>query len=111
MSFKWVVLIVSIWIVLSLLGGIMEGAYVGGSEQSTLNTLMSSRVMTSTSIWGKIAGVFTDGAFWDALFTMMMFRFAMFTGEWVILQWIFFLPLLVAFVVTTLLAIFGRVSG
>jgi len=109
MQFKWVVLVTSIWILLALLGGVMEGAYLTGGEQSTLNTIMSSKVMTSTTIWGRIAGVFTDGAFWNALFSMLMFDFAMFEGEWVILQWVFFLPILVAFVVTVLLAIFGRV--
>jgi len=111
MQFKWLVLVVSIWILLALLGGIMEGAYLEGDEQGTLNTLMSSRVMTSTTFLGRIAGIFTDGAFWGALFSILTFQFAMFTGPWVMLQWVFFLPLAVATVVTILLALFGRITG
>jgi len=111
MQFKWLVVIVSIWILLALLGGIMEGAYLEHGEQGHLNTIMSSKVVESTTIWGKIAGLFTDRSFWDALGNIIIFNFAMFEGPWVILQWVFFLPLAVATLVTILLSLVGRITG
>ncbi|MBA7645847.1 hypothetical protein ES703_53606 [subsurface metagenome] len=95
------------WIVLAMLGGVIEGAFLGtgaGTEQGVLNTLASSPIMTSTSIWGKIAGVFTDGAFWGALAKMFTFDFAMFEGGTEIFRWIFFLPIAISIGVSLILA-------
>ena len=109
MNPKWIILVVSIWIVLGLIGGIMEGAYMGSGEESTLNSLMTSQVMTSTTLWGRISGVFTDGQAWGALVKLVTFDLAMFEGGWAIFQWIFFFPMAIALVLTIALAIIGAI--
>ena len=109
MSPKWIILVVSIWVVLGLIGGVMEGAYMGHGEHSTLNRLVTSQVMSSTTLWGRISGVFTDGDFWGALAKLITFDLAMFVGAWEIFKWILFFPLTVALVLTIALAIIGAI--
>ncbi|MBA7675816.1 hypothetical protein ES703_84054 [subsurface metagenome] len=90
-----------------MLGGVIEGAFLGtgaGTEQGVLNTLMSSKVMTSTSIWGKMAAVFTELDFWEATLKMFTFDFAMFEGGTEIFRWIFFLPIAISIGVSLILA-------
>ena len=87
MTFKWIIFTVSVWIVLSFLCGIVEGALLSGGTgetQSTLNTLMKAN--------------FASMDFWKSLGSMIVFNFpALFTGSYKMLQWIFFLPLAMAF--------------
>ena len=109
MNPKWIILVVSIWVVLGLMGGVMEGAYMGNDEHSTLNCLVTSQVMSATTLWGRISGIFTDGEFWSALLKLITFDLAMFVGAWEIFKWILFLPLTIALVLTIALAIIGAI--
>ncbi len=86
MSFKIIVFVTTIWIVVSLICGAIEGALLGsgGASQDVLSTLMESD--------------FGSSSFWGALVAMITFDFpTLFQGPYAILQWVFFLPLLLAF--------------
>jgi len=113
MSPKWIIFLITTWLILAILGGVIEGAYVGtgaGTEQTVLNTLMNCKVMTSTTIWGKISGVFTDSSFFWAMFKVLTFDFVFFTGVWEIVRWVFFLPIAIA-IGTSLILAFVRGVG
>lgn len=87
MTFRIIVFTATIWIVLSFLCGICEGALLSGEDgatQSTLNTLANSD--------------FASWEFAKALGKMIMFDYpTMFEGSWAMVQWIFFLPLAIGF--------------
>jgi hypothetical protein len=95
MEFKWIVVIITIWIIVSLLVGFVEAAMLGGdidpmtgepTQPGVLNTLMNSKI--------------TSLAFWGAVMAMATFHFpAIFYGGYVILQWIFFVPIFAAFLI------------
>jgi len=95
MEMKWIVLVISAWIVVSLLVGVVEGLIMGGDidpmtgesvQPGVLNTLLSAKI--------------TSLAFWGAVVNMASFHFpSIFYGEWAILQWIFFLPISIAFLI------------
>ena len=109
MSFKWIVFVVMVWVVVSLLVGVVENAMIGGAidaetgepiQTSVLNDLMTSPVFTGQTLGAKMSAVFNDEKFWGAIFSMTIFRFpAIFYGGWVFLQWVFFFPFCIAFVI------------
>ena len=109
MAFKWIVFVLTAWIVVSLLVGVVDNAMIGGTidpdtgeptATSVLNDLMTSPVITNQSFGAKFSAVFTDTTFWSAIGTMMLFRFpSIFHGAWAILQWVFFFPFCVAFII------------
>jgi len=111
MSPKWIIFLVMAWVILALLGGVIEMEYVGDREQASLNTLMNAPMLSSTTLWGKVVGMFTDWAWFGALMKMLLFDFAMFTGIWEIFRWIFFLPISIAFIVSLVLAMFRGVGS
>jgi len=101
-----------VWVILALLGGIIEGAYLGNNEEATLNVLMNAPIFTGESgFFVSAASTFFDGAFWGAIGTMLIFDFAMFEGTMAIFQWIFFMPLAIAIFVSFGLALFRGVSS
>ena len=109
MAFKWIVFVVTAWILVSLLGGVVENVVIGGAvdpatglpiQTSVLNDLMSSPVMTNQSFGAKVSAMFTDTQFWSAIAAMVTFNFpAIFHGAWGMLQWAFFLPFCIAFII------------
>ena len=109
MAFKWIVFLLSAWIIVSLLVGVVENVMVGGAidpdtgesiQIGVLNTLLNSPVITNQSLGGKFAAAFTDTQFWGAIAAMVTFHFpAIFYGAWQTLQWVFFVPFCVAFVI------------
>lgn len=109
MAFKWIVFVVTAWIVVSLLVGVVENVVIGGAidpetgepiQISVLNDLMNSPVITNQSFGAKVSALFSDDKFWIAVGAMITFRFpAIFYGAWATLQWVFFLPFCVAFII------------
>ena len=88
MSFKLIVFVVTTWIVLSLLCGICEGVLLssasGGASVANISVLMEFDI--------------GNRDFWDTVGNMITFNFPyLFTGPYVILQCVFFLPFAVAF--------------
>jgi len=74
---KWTLYLLIVWAVLSLLGGVAEGAVFGSN--SNFAALFSSS--------------FVSKAFWDALFSLLSFKFVFLTGPYEIIRWLLFLPL------------------
>lgn len=109
MAFKWIVFVVTAWIVVSLLVGVVDNTMIGGAidsetgepiQTSVLNDLVTSPVFTSQTLGGRFSAVFTDLQFWSAVFAMITFNFpSIFYGAWVILQWVFFFPFCIAFLI------------
>lgn len=101
-----------VWIVLALLGGVVEGAYLGDTEAGTLNTLMNAPIFTGEgTFFANAAATFFDIPFWGALGTMLVFDFAMFTGTMAVFQWLFFTPLAIGVLFSLTLAVFRGVSA
>lgn len=112
MSPKWIIFIVMVWVILALLGGIIEGAYLGSGEASVLNTMMNAPIFTGEgNFFVNAAATFFDSAFWGALFTMLLFDFAMFEGTMAIFQWLFFMPIAIGVIVSFSLAFFRGVGS
>jgi hypothetical protein len=89
MQLKWVVFMLTLWIVVAFMVGIAEGAMIGGMVDADGQPITMSMIerLTDGSVGEKV------GAFLG----MMRFNFSIFDGDWAILQWIFFLPFAVAF--------------
>ena len=95
MEFKWIVLVISIWLLLSALCGVAEGELLGGGidpetgeaiHTSVLNTLMTNSIISAS--------------FWGAAFNMAKFNYpAVFSGSWEFLRWLFLVPLSTAFII------------
>lgn len=109
MSPKWIILVVMVWIILAVLVGVAEDAFIGGGidpatgepiQTSVLNDLMTSKTLTAPTLGARISMSFSDDVFWSAIATMMLFDFpGIFYGSWMMLQWIFFLPLMIGFAI------------
>ena len=115
MPIKWVVFVLSLWIVLGLLGGIVEQSFFTAGEDSgtgTLNTLMSMRIFTSLSGSGWIPIPVPNLEWFNALKTVGTFDFVFFqnsAGQ--IIRWIMFLPLGMAMGISFILALVRGASS
>jgi len=114
MKTSWFIGLFTLFIVLSLLSGIMELAYLGGSEDhsNVISTLMTAQIDTSTGLLGIVWSslVLTKDiivAIWSALW----FDYAFFTGQYQIIRWAFFIPLSIGLIVSLLMAIRGTSSA
>jgi hypothetical protein len=121
MGVKWVVFVLMAWIIVSLLVGVVENVMVGGGTdieksqpvtQTVLNDLMTSPTITAHSLGAKVVSAFTDAKFWGAIGHLITFDFpAIFYGEYVIFQWIFFFPFCLGFGICLLLTVTRGVSS
>jgi len=113
MNPKWMIGIITLWLMLGLIGGIIEYAYLGeGGETSKLEVLIAP--LLANSIGGFIGSVVTAVTtmdWWSALVGMFLMDFAMFTGVWVIVQWVFFLPLVAAVSISFVITLLQIVRG
>jgi len=114
MKTSWLIGIFTLFIVLSLISGIIELAYLGGSENhsNVFSTIFATKIDTSTSIWGTLWSslVFTKDlivAVWSAFW----FDYAFFTGQYQIFRWAFFLPVSIGLIVSLIFAARGTSSG
>ncbi len=109
MPVKWIVFVLSLWIVLGVLGGIVEQSFFTAgrdSGQGTLNTLMSFRIFTSLTGSGWIPIPIPNLEWFNALKTVATFDFVFFqnpAGQ--IIRWIMFLPLGIAMGISFVLAL------
>jgi len=92
MQTKWVIYIVMMWLFVSLICGVAEGVMFAGNEasseggQGTIQTLISGGA----------------GERWGAIETMVLFNFAIFSGGWAFLRWVFFIPFTIAIAIASL---------
>lgn len=113
MKTSWIIGLFTLFIVLSLISGIIELAYLGGSEShsNVFSTLFTAEIDTSTSIWGTIWSslILTKDiilAIWSALW----FDYAFFEGQYQIIRWALLLPVSVGLIFSVLLAARGTPS-
>lgn len=90
---RTLLIVISCWIVLALLGGIGEGVYLqhnyytGDDASGTSGS--NAALLTSLADMDVLSG-----DFWGALGALFTFDFSFFHGGWAIFRWIMFLPLL-----------------
>ena len=114
MNPKWPIFIITAWIVIALICGVIEGAYIGngtGTEISILNILINPQIAVDQQTWGPLAWLAVPVAWITAFLQMLSFDFAQFHDEWEIFRWIFFLPIAISFAISLVLAFRGTSSG
>lgn len=96
MQFKWIVFVLTAWILVAFLVGVVEGAMVGGPID-----VETGEPSATTVIYNLMNGSFSARA--NAFVGMMAFHFpAIFHGGYAFFQWVFFLPFIIAFAVMML---------
>lgn len=110
MELKWIIFVLTLWIVVSLLVGVAEGVMIGGAVDPS-----TGEPQATSTIQDLLSGSFSERM--GALGNMITFDFpSIFYGGWAILKWIFFLPFAIAFAVMTAgyalahIPVFGRGS-
>lgn len=114
MNPKWLVFLITAWIALALLGGIIDGAFIGtgaGTEEAVLNTLMSFKVFSGVEVFGLFTLPLPNLEFFGALIHLFTFDLAMFQGSTEIYRWLIFLPIAIAVGISFMLALFRGVGG
>jgi hypothetical protein len=99
-NLTFVIVVVTVWVILSILGGIGEGVYLGQHESGSDTTTVELGVIYNLT--------HPSGLSWfTTLISALAFDFSFFSGGWAIFQWIFFAPLTIALA----LGIFATVGG
>ena len=97
---NWLIGIATLFVVLTLVCGVLEGTYLGPGEIGLLKTLI-----TWPGIWGIPTWI---AAAWH----MLWFDYACFYGDWLILKYAIFWPISVGLVVSYAALIFPQlISG
>ena len=116
MSPKWFIWIGISWLLMGILGIMLEGVWLGDKEAGVLNTLTNLPIFTGGGgglfglAWRFVQSVI-DPATWLAFAKMMMFDLAMFTGTASLLRFVIFLPIAAAIYLSLALAVRGTSSG
>ena len=99
MKTSWTIGIFTLFILLSLISGVIEMQYLSaGTDQEAI----FERLFASPSLsWDTIS------AFWDCLW----FDYAFFNGAWQIVRWIFFLPVGAGVAISFMLIILSALSN
>lgn len=113
MKTGWIVGIVTAWVILFIFNLVCDQAWFNGSTLSTLNQLMHpSFPASSIPVVGVIVGAIT--AVWNfvqALFIVLFLRFDFWSGEYLILWYIFCLPVGIGVVVSIVFSVFRGVPS
>lgn len=111
MSPKWIIFVVMLYGFGTLFGLILEGAFPGGEATGVLNTLINSKVLTATTLFGKLTAAATDLAFWGAIINMLFWNFSFWQGPLALVKWLLFLPISAGVVIALALAVFRGVGS
>lgn len=115
MPFKWVFFVILFWMVISFLGGAMDGTPYKGidpdtgvviSSTGTLNTFMKPFTQSTTiPLVGNILAAVTTPEWWSAAANMFTFNFpTLFPGSAAFIRWGLLLCLGASFFITLTLA-------
>jgi len=109
---KYIAFITYVWLVGSIFGAIIEGAYLGQSQEGVLNRMAFWQKITEEQDWGFWEVVGAPAGLFDALFDMLSFKFAFIPGtDWELYSWIVGGPIVALFVyglIMTVIGIFQR---
>lgn len=113
MATKWIVFLVSLWIILAALGGVIETGFYGAEEETVLETLLSFRIFSTTEVAGIVPVPLPNMKWFGALIKVFTFDFIMFQGTsyGTMLHWMLFAPIGVAMALTFGLALIRGVSS
>jgi len=87
MAAKWLIGLSMLFVLLTITSGIIEQTYLGTEQAGTLWQLMSSFKAMQWSSFSSI--IVAAGALATALYKMLIFDYAFFTGVWVIFRVLF----------------------
>lgn len=113
MKTSWMIGLVTLYVVLSIIAGIMEMSYLGAGEVSRLQLLMQLDVPESTvPIIGTAFAYLTAGFNWIRnLWGVFWFDYPFFQGRWLIVRYALFMPVSIGVIVTIMLGIIARITG
>lgn len=85
MRTSWLAGMIFIWLSITIVSLLLDNAYIGENEISTLSILTSANLLPSGGNW------FTDllntvGGYIGALWNMVTLNYSMFTGDWIIFK-------------------------
>lgn len=113
MKTGWIVGIVTAWVVLFIFSLVCDQAWFDGATLSTLNQLIHPTFAASSiPVIGLIVGAI--GVVWgfiQALFTIVLLRFDFWSGSYMILWYIFCLPVAIGVIVSLVLSVFRGVPS
>jgi len=112
MKTSWLIGLVMTYVILTVISGISEGTYFGGTGVATVwRCLTSFQTIESASLATVAIGVFIAiKDLFIGLFEILTWKFSFFTGVWIIFRWLF-TAISVGIVVSLLLALRGTSSG
>lgn len=107
---KWIIGILTLFALLTLISGLIEGTYIGPNEVSTLQTFVRPPLTDPSAMW-----TWLTVTLWDVLW----FDYAFFYGGWSIFKYALFWPISAGIVVSflallvqaSIVAIRGVVGG
>ena len=113
MKTGWIIGLVTAWVVLFIFSLICDQAWFDGATLSTLNQLIhptfpASSIPVIGVVVGAIAAVW---GFIQALFTIILLRFDFWNGSYMILWYIFCLPVAIGVIVSLVLSVFRGVPS
>jgi hypothetical protein len=113
MKTGWIVGIVTAWVVMAIFGVICDLAWFDGATFSSLTQLTNpSFPASSIPVIGVIVGAIAAVWSWiQALFTVILLRFDFFSGSYLILWYIFCLPVSLGVIVSLVLVTFRGVPS
>ena len=112
MKTSWVIGITMIYVILTVISGISEGTYFGGTGVATIWDAMTSfKTIDFTNILTAVVDVLVyTGDLFVGLFEIFTWKFSFFVGVWAIFRWIMF-SISLGIIVSLLLALRGTSSG
>lgn len=113
MKTSWFIGLIMLFVVFSVISGIMEMSYFGGGEASRIHTLLTGVQIPEgvNFIGATIAFITQTWEFIANLWHMFWFDYAFFQGTWGIVRYIVFLPISIGLIVTLVLSVVRGVSS
>lgn len=108
MKTSWFIGILVMFGVFTIISGVIEATTLGEDEVGLFKTLMTPPVIDSTHPLGVVFSVMSVA--WDYLknlFDILWFNYAFFQGQWLIIKYIFFLPISVAIIISLIFVLRG----
>jgi hypothetical protein len=99
MKTSWFIGLLMLFMLMSLVSGIIELQYLGGSQDSEA---IMERLFSSPALSWDILF-----ALWDALW----FNYAFFTGAWQIVRWVLFMPISAAIAINLMILLINALSN
>lgn len=112
MAPKYVAFFVFIFVCGTILGVILEQGMLEEGHQSNLQALLVWQQIGSEESWGVFQTLGFVREYFAAIWSVLIWNFAFFDGNWVYLKWILWIPLAAMFVwglVMTFIALLQRV--